>query len=280
MKTTLLPASLVALSLCAASTPAPAWAPVGIAAAAASREPAGAVAAQALDGWWQGFHDADIDRLVPAVLRAADASPGHAPRPAQLVSVLIGLREYATHVVLASERLAALQEQRRVAAGTRPSQEAAAALARLDVRVRAAQEQLYVHLQLRDAYQASWEVIAGPASARLPVALQAGLSAAALPSFEAAPPQSLPDAAGPELSQRLELLQTAHGELALEVERLRRGERHFQARHARDAAAAAPAGAEALEGYAQLLAQTDAVVSAKARLALAWVRFHQALGAP
>jgi hypothetical protein len=121
-------------------------------------------------------------------------------------------------------------------------------------------------------------VIAGPASARQPVALQAGLSAAALPSFEAAPPQSLPEGAGQELSQRLLLLQTAHGELALEVERLRRGERHFQARHASDAAA--PAGAEALEGYAQLLAQTDAVVSAKARLALAWVRFHQALGAP
>lgn len=132
-------------------------------------------------GWWQGFHDADIDRLVPAVLRAAAPFSSNAPWASQLVALLIGLREYAT------------------------------ALERLDDRVRA-----------------------------------------------------------------------AHDALALELERLQRSERHFQARHALDASgkgAPPPADAQALERYAQLLARADAVVSAKVRLALAWVRVHQALGA-
>lgn len=279
MKTTLLPAlqaSVVALSLCAAATPASALAAVGL--------PAAAAPAPKVQGWWQGFHDADIDRLVPAVLRAADAAAPNAPRPAQLVAVLIGLREYATHAALAAERLAALQEQRRLAAASRPSREAAAALARLDTRVRAAQDQLYVHLQLRDAYLASWQVIAGPASGTLPVSLQAGLSAAALPSFEAEPPTAMAEDAPDELARPLQALSSAHTALALALEQLQRSERHFHSRHARDGGAwegeRFPASAQALETYAQLLAQADAVVSAKARLALAWVQFHQALGAP
>ncbi|MDZ5457649.1 hypothetical protein, partial [Azohydromonas lata] len=162
--------------------------------------------------------------------------------------------------------------------------EAAAALERLDTRVRAAQDQLCVHLQLHDAYLASWQVIAGPVSGTLSVSLPAGLSAAALPSFEAEPPTAVPDDSPAELARPLQALSSAHTALALALEQLQRSERHFQGRHARDGGAGGDerflASAQALEGYAQLLAQADAVVSAKARLALAWVHFHQALGAP
>lgn len=309
---------------------------------AGARDPSWFAARQALQGWWRGFRDEQIDSLVPAALRTGMDVPAP-PRATQLVAVLIGLRESATQSVLASEQLALLQEQRRLAAASAPTREAVQRLAALDARLAWLRTTLRQHLQTRDAYLAAWTVLTGKGEAQR-VALRADLSPEAVPAFDAPPPEQVSVAllmgrrdvaaamadtgrwlrmaggdtqapaaqllegwvrasptglaptsvssegdaltaalvrAGQELSRRLFALQSAQDELG-------RALAAWHARADKEAAAAArgPAGRNAdlpeialLEDRAQQLAEAGQLVTAKARLALAWVQFHEALGA-
>ncbi|WP_157264019.1 hypothetical protein [Azohydromonas aeria] len=234
-------------------------------------------------GWWRGFGDAEFDQLVAQVLRAARPGDEAAPRAGQLVLVLLGAREYAVHAALASERLAVLQSQRHALAATAPTREAARSLALLDEEVERMRTGLRQHLQLRDAWLAAWSVLSGAPAAAQRVSLHPTLEPAPVPLFEARAPQQPPSWApqGEAVPLRLAELRQAQDELDGAQAQLQRRERNFHAWRAQATAQGSDPSAEAalLARYGEVLMQLDRVVSARGRLALAWVQFHEALGA-